>query len=173
MDRRRKNPAGRPAGRVQLLHGQTPLRLRPCGDFAGAGSRRASYGRSQDGRYTHGTAGAQLPYGDPYADCTVTVRRRYRGSTASLRGSGFCTYSFSFLCFPVSVKTGGNNLNFEYRDGWLSVKVPSSEPVEIIVELLNQIKPLPALRLEDTKKSYDGFKTKKSHSWRLVPINLF
>lgn len=46
--------------------------------------------------------------------------------------------NFAAYCdrLPVSVKAGGNNLHFEYKNGWLSAQIPTSDPVEIVIELL-------------------------------------
>jgi raffinose synthase len=47
---------------------------------------------------------------------------------------------FAAYCeiLPISIKAGGNNLNFVYQNGWLSVKIPTSDPVEIIIELIKK-----------------------------------
>jgi raffinose synthase len=49
------------------------------------------------------------------------------------QGGNFAAYCEEL---PISVKVRDKNLNFEYKDGWLSVNVPSSDPVEIVVELI-------------------------------------
>jgi raffinose synthase len=65
-------------------------------------------------------------------------KREGNGFRVSLeQGGTFAAYSETL---PVSVKAGGNNLNFEYQNGWLSVKVPSTDQVDITVELIKPTK---------------------------------